>query len=261
VSEFDEDVVLSPAEGGYTTEVSARWDIGGRPNGGYSLALVTAALQRTAGLPDPVTITGHYLRPPLAGPAAVGVEVVRRGKGHTTLEGRLVQGDEECVRVLATFGDLSRAAGPSRAAAIPPALPPPEECPPWEELPGHFSERPPFFSRFDLRVARFAPVPDGAGQIEGWIRFADGRQPDVSSLPLFADAFPPAVFAVVSSGWVPTIELTVHVRNRPAPGWLACTFRTRFLIDGYLEEDGEIWDEAGNLVAQSRQLALLPRSP
>jgi hypothetical protein len=55
-----------------------------------------------------------------------------------------------------------------------------------------------------------------------------------------------------------TVELTVHVRGRPAPGWLACRVTTRFVIDGSHEEDFEIWDSAGRLVAQSRQLALLP---
>jgi hypothetical protein len=50
----------------------------------------------------------------------------------------------------------------------------------------------------------------------------------------------------------------VHVRARPVPGWLACRVSTRFVIDGYQEEDVEIWDSAGRPVAQSRQLALLP---
>jgi len=60
--------------------------------------------------------------------------------------------------------------------------------------------------------------------------------------------------------WTPTIELTAHVRARPEPGWLRCRFATHFVTGGFLEEDGEIWDGADRLVAQSRQLALVPRS-
>ena len=55
-----------------------------------------------------------------------------------------------------------------------------------------------------------------------------------------------------------TLELSVHVRAHPAPGWLACRATTRYVINGYHEEDFEIWDSTGTLVAQSRQLALLP---
>ena len=75
-----------------------------------------------------------------------------------------------------------------------------------------------------------------------------------ASLLLFADAFRPAVHTVAPTAWVPTVELTVHVRARPVPGWLAASFRTRFLVEGYLEVDGEVWDTAGHLVALSRQL-------
>ena len=78
---------------------------------------------------------------------------------------------------------------------------------------------------------------------------------------MVADCFAPAVFnsGVGHTSWVPTIELTVQVRGRPAPGYLAASFRTRAITGGYLEEDGEVWDGAGNLVALSRQLALAPR--
>jgi acyl-CoA thioesterase len=66
------------------------------------------------------------------------------------------------------------------------------------------------------------------------------------------------MFGVKVTGWVPTIELTVHLRAKPAPGWLRASFTSRFIFGGYLEEDGELWDERGVLVAQSRQLAQVP---
>ena len=48
-------------------------------------------------------------------------------------------------------------------------------------------------------------------------------------------------------------------RKLPAPGPLRCRFRNRFMQRGLFEEDGEMWDSSGALVAQSRQLALIPR--
>jgi acyl-CoA thioesterase len=54
-----------------------------------------------------------------------------------------------------------------------------------------------------------------------------------------------------------TRQHTVHVRRRPATGWVLAQVRTRHVIDGYHEEDVELWDEQGRLIAQSRQLALL----
>jgi hypothetical protein len=90
------------------------------------------------------------------------------------------------------------------------------------------------------------------------MRFADGREPDLLSLPLFVDAVAPAALEL-GLRRMTTVELTVHLRARPAPGWLAFRTATRYLAGGYFEEDAEIWDSAGRLVAQSRQLALVLR--
>lgn len=54
-----------------------------------------------------------------------------------------------------------------------------------------------------------------------------------------------------------TIELTVHVRARPRPGWLACRVSTSNVMDGLHEEDFDMWDSDGTLAAQSRQLAMV----
>jgi len=50
-----------------------------------------------------------------------------------------------------------------------------------------------------------------------------------------------------------TVELTVHVRARSAPGWLACRSTTRFVSGGFHEKD------AGRPVASARAAALTAR--
>ncbi len=105
VSEFDDDTLIVKGPEGLTALVSDRWGIAGRPNGGYLIALAARALAEEAGLPDPITLTAHYLRPPEGGPAGVDVEVIRRGRRHASLMGRLAQGGKEFLRVLGTYAD------------------------------------------------------------------------------------------------------------------------------------------------------------
>ena len=67
---------------------------------------------------------------------------------------------------------------------------------------------------------------------------------------LFADAFPPAVHAVVERvGWVPTLELTVHVRRRPVAGWVQARLECDDVAGGWMVETGTLWDESGAVVA------------
>ena len=82
------------------------------------------------------------------------------------------------------------------------------------------------FKRFDLALAPEVAggamgMPVGRPEIGGWIRFADGREPDLASLALFADALPPTVLNLDRFGWVPTIELTIHFRAEAVAGLVA----------------------------------------
>jgi hypothetical protein len=258
--EFDEDTQAERiGEGLWRPRLTPRWNIGPNPNGGYILAAMVRPLFAEVDKPDPLTITAHYLRPTSAGDADLEVDVFRVGRTHTHVAAKLTQ-ETERVRLIAAFGDLERAKGPTLVRGGPPDLPPPDDCIGRRPSIGAMGV-PAMMERFETRFGPTTAFLLGERSDEtlvtGWIRFADGRPPDVASLPLFADAFPPAVFAVGPTGWVPTIELTVHIRARPAAGWLRARFETRFLINGYLEEDGELWDENDQLVAESRQLAML----
>jgi hypothetical protein len=246
------------------TQIHGGWDIGGNANGGYLMALAAAGLRQVADRPDPVSITAHYLSPGRPGEAQVTGTVLKAGRRFTTVSGALVSGDRTVIQVLGTFGDLASNAASDFVAVhgTPPDLPPFEACIPRE------SNGPvpvPIMDRLAVRlhpdhIGWLRGEKNGVGEMAGWFGFVDGRPLDTLSLLLVADALPPAVFNLdISSGWVPTVELTVHVRAAPAPGPVRCVFRTRFVHGGMFEEDGEVWDSSGTLVALSRQLALMPR--
>jgi acyl-CoA thioesterase len=135
-------------------------------------------------------------------------------------------------------------------------LPPPAEC---VGVPVGSFGLASIAERIEFRSAElpgwYLGHPSGRPASEFWMRFADGREADLLSLPLLVDSTAPSVLEL-GAGSV-TIQLTVHLRAHPAPGWLACRATTRFVSNGYHEEDFEVWDSAGTLVAQSRQLALI----
>jgi acyl-coenzyme A thioesterase PaaI-like protein len=257
------------SDGRYDTEIRPGWDIGGNANGGYLLTIAARAMAEAGGRPDPVSVTAHYLAPGTPGPVTVEAGVLRAGRRFATTSAVVRGAERPLLAVLGSFTDHTAPGGATdrpepveRVDATPPYLPPPSRCvavAPTDTFP------PPFMGRVDLRLhpddAGFAAgAPSGRPLVRGWFRLRDGEPVDTIALLLAADAFPPTIFnARLPVAWTPTLELTAHVRASPAPGWLRCSFRTRFVTGGYLEEDGEVWDERGRLVAQSRQLALLPR--
>jgi hypothetical protein len=72
---------------------------------------------------------------------------------------------------------------------------------------------------------------------------------------MLVDALPPATFDLGTTGWVPTLELTCHVRAVPAPGPLAVRQRVRHVAGGRVDEECDVWDSTGRLVATGHQLA------
>jgi acyl-CoA thioesterase len=264
-TEFDIDTAVDAAPDGYRATITDRWSIRGNPNGGYLLAIAARAMALTAGRADPLSITAHYLSPSTPGVASVTADVVKAGRRYGTVEATLAQEGKSRLRAIGAFGDLDELDGPTleRGAHVtPPSLPPPDECTARLSTLGPVGgATPEIMHRFDTRLDPTAGwvrgTRTGRSEIAGWTRFADGRPPDVMSLLLFADAFPPAILDVLESSWVPTVSFSVMVRARPAPGWLLAVFRTRTVVGGTIEEDGEVWDSTGRLVCLSRQLAIV----
>jgi acyl-coenzyme A thioesterase PaaI-like protein len=253
--------LVAAGDGRWTTTLSPAWNIGPNPNGGYAATPVLRALGELAGLPDPLTVTTHFLRP-ADGTATAEVRghLHKRGRTSATASGTLVQGDRERVVVLATFADLAGAEPDGLAAPAPPDLPPPRECGDRFALESGLEIA--LEQRVEVRIHpdHVEPGATDEPRLACWIRFADGTPPASWTLPLLVDAPPPSIYTSLGAvGWVPTIELTVHVRRRPAAGWLRAELRTTELAGDRVVEDGVVWDASDAVVARSRQIAQLLR--
>ena len=253
------DVRLGTALTRTTVDVDPSWSIGGRPHGGYLLSTaVAAALDDDH--PHPMAVSAHYVASPAETAAVVEVERLRTGRRVASSRLRLTQGDDVKVEVLLSAGRWTEDAEPHwSSAGGPPELPPLEDCPRAPSTgPGgrHVGQLDHCDLRPDPATVQWAQgQPAGVAEVRAWIRRDDGADASVLDLLVFADALPPVTFDLGLYGWVPTLELTVLLRGLPAPGWIRAVQRARLLQDGWLDEECELWDSRGRLVAQARQLA------
>ncbi len=237
----------------------------GITNGGYMMAIAARAMMQATDGRAPVSVTGHFLNPGRSGEVEVQVAELKSGRTFTTQRAVM---SSEGTTLLSVTGSLAAPSPvntqPAMMAGSPPDLPPPDECVRARSA-GNAPFPPPMVDRVDLRVhpddaLALLGTPSGSALVRGWFRLADHEPTDALAVLLCSDAFPPAIFNTdLPMTWTPTLDLTVHVRNPGPHDWLRCNFRTRFVTGGFLEEDGEIWDDRGNLVALSRQLALVGR--
>lgn len=244
----------------YDVELDPGWAIGGKPNGGYLLAILARAACDLVGTEHPLAVSAHYLRAPDSGPAQVRTELIRTGRRASSARAVLWQGEKPFIDATVTSGRLADAAA-DWADGGPPGMPPPEEC----DDRGNPNFAIELLANVDLRVdpatvpfevASGRPTPNGRPVARYWFRLRDGAEPDVLSLLLAVDSAFPTVFHLGRFGWAPTVELSVLLRGVPAPGWLACETSTRLVADGWFDEEALVWDSTGRLVAQSHQLAL-----
>lgn len=266
-TEFDRDITVQVAgEAVYTADLSAGWVVGGGLNGGYLLAVIANAVrQHLPRHPDPISVSAYYASASTPGAAEIRVQVLRDRGTLAIATAELWQGEELRITTTGTYADLAalheKSAEVERVTASEPPLPPREECVLTSTAPERMRRRMPMLERFECYVPPTEVMWRGASEhdtLSAWIRHP-GRQPDVLTLLQVVDALPPVPYALGMPGWAPTLELTCHVRHHPAPGWLKVTHTSRNISGGMFEEDCEVWDAAGRLVAQSRQLARLPR--
>ena len=292
---FDEATAVSlRREGLYDAAADPRFALvvpgGAAPpavNGGALMATVLRAVLDCSPHPHPVATSASFLRVPQLAAAEVHVSWLKQGKTASTARAALVQDGQAILDTTITTGTLL--AGPiaaSTVAASPGAVD--GAAPAGSQLLDWTGERPPIADIADCvdlgswpgtvaadGSAGFAAhvevlldpactgwrqhEPSGVPEMRGYVRLREHRDPDALLLALAVDALPPVVFGLGATGWAPTVELTWHMRGVPVPGPLQVAARCRHVSGGWFDEEAEVWDAAGRLVAQSRQLARVGR--
>lgn len=246
-----------PAGQATQVELDGSWAIAGRLHGGYLTALLAeAALD--AHHPDPLAVSATFLSSPAAGPAELHVDRLRTGRRVAQTRCRLVQGGHPCAEALVTSGTL-RDEEPRFALPAPAAPPDPEgitRAPALQPGGWRVGQLDHVDLRMDPATAGWAVGrPAHRAEYRAWLRRDDAAPASALDLLVFGDALPPVTFDLGLQGWVPTLEYTVLVRGVPRPGWLHAEQRAALVGTDLLDEECLIWDEAGRLVAQARQLA------
>jgi hypothetical protein len=254
--------VTAAGPGRFDAAVGAGWTIGGKPNGGYLLALLGRAAAAVSGRQHVVAASAQYLSSPDPGPVAIEVAVRRAGRSTSHVHGLMRQGDRLCVEALLTTSHLDADSAPYWDRGAPAASSVPfGDC---TRLVPHTPDgtEVAILDRVEVRLEPetsgfTAGHPSGRGELRGWLSLPEGEPFDPTSLLFAVDAYPPGTFDVEYSGWVPTLELTVYVRALPAPGPVRVLQRAQ-LIDGHrVDEACFIWDRIGRLVAHGTQLAAI----
>jgi acyl-coenzyme A thioesterase PaaI-like protein len=260
-------VVERSAADVWSVSFDERWNVGRNQNGGVALAMASTALATAVDKVHPLTVTGHYVRAISAGTGFVRASAVRMGSTTATGVAEVWQEDKERLRVIGTFGDhdTRSAAADSVVELAAPPIPGPERCTDLFDIllesPAGARALTRSLRNFEIRVMPGSGWGlDGSGRpsLSGWIRLRDVATITTDMLVAIADGFPPTLMSTIEIGWLPTLELTVHTLARPAADepWLRAELRTQAVTADLVDEDGELWDATGRLVARFRQLAL-----
>lgn len=252
--------VVAEGDGRFGATVSPEWTIGGKPNGGYLLAMLGRTAVAVGAHPHVIAASAHYVRSPDPGAVAIETELLRAGRSASQVRARMSQDGHTCVEALVTTSALDAAAVPYWADG----LPVPGETA-FEDgvritSPGPGGTPVALLDQVQIRLdpdslGFRSGAPRGRGELRGWLALPEEEQFDSTSLLFAVDAFPPATFDVELAGWVPTLELTVYVRALPAPGPVRVLQRAQLIEGQRVDESCFVWDHRGRLVAQGTQLA------
>jgi len=262
----------TPDTGRYLGFIDKIWTIGKKVHGGTMVAASAAAATRWLRASDPALVamapiaaSSDFLGAPEAGEVEYEVHIRKVGRQICLVDVNLIQQGRTLVRTAFTFGHLDDADpiyAPQHGDM--PVEPPADAVGYQGSSMGKVVN---VAQGAELYIDReWAPFLDGAKgepRLRLWMRPFDGDQQDPEVAMYFAmmsaDMSPPVPVNLGHFGWAPTVQMTTYLRRRPAPGWLRIIATSHEVGGRMFDEDQLILDSTGAVVAQSRQLALVPQ--
>ncbi|ACC39285.1 conserved hypothetical protein [Mycobacterium marinum M] len=252
-------------------ELDENWTIGPKVHGGVMLALCAKAARAAHGgdALQPVAVSTNFLWAPDPGPMRLVTSIRKRGRRISVVDVELMQGERTAVHAVVTLGEPEHyESGPATPLlSANPVLemmapePPDDVTPigPSHALAGlaHLG------AGCDVRpLASTLQTPASgwggrAPTFQMWAR-PRGVAPDALFALMCGDLSVPVTFAVGRTGWAPTVQLTAILRALPTDGWLRIVATCVEIGQGWFDEDHIVVDQAGRIVVQTRQLAMVP---
>ena len=270
---FQESLKLEYVEDNkFTVNPDTNYFVGSTPHGGYLMAIMHKAL--TSILPHSTAISSsvQYLDRIDAKPFELEVESFKVSRGSSSGIVRLRQDDKVCTTFTGTCSDFEFMKGYDDLQKPLPNIFADKDKNDYLEM--NYDKISKGFTPSFIQQLECLIHPDHAW----WNRETDsdsadnearcsaflemeGGKPDQFCLSFYSDILPPVVCNKYGPlGWIPTITLTTHIRQLPTTSQLYADFIATDINKGYFEQDCNIWDLNGNLVASSRQLTRILKS-
>lgn len=187
---------LSPSgPGRFDADVSSAWTIGGKPNGGYLLAMLGRAALAVGSHEDVIAASAHYLHSPDPGAVTVAAEVLRAGRSASQLRAWMAQEGRRCVEALITISTLSSDTQPYWSGGVPHSGTGVRDGAVRLTAAGTSVA---IMDEVDVRLDKVSlgftkGEPTGSGELRGWLSLPEDEPFDSVSLLYAVDAFPPAL--------------------------------------------------------------------
>ena len=262
---FTEAMTLRQVDPGvFEGELNKHWTIGPKVHGGAMVALCANAARAAHGEAhlQPVAVSANFLSAPDPGEMSLVTSIRKRGRRISVVDVELTQGDRTAVHAVVTLGEPEHVAAPLLSANPVVDLMAPEPPDDVEPIgPGHrLAGLVHLGEGCDVRplLSTMEPRTDGRPPVlQMWAR-PRGVAPDALFAIMCGDLSAPVTFAVDRTGWAPTVQLTAFLRALPADGWLRVICTCVEIGQDWFDEDHIVVDSTGRIVAQSRQLAMVP---